>query len=90
MCLQGKPLELEIVENPASPTRMSIKSGVSTANIIKTDVIGCNSVIHIVDSVLLPSNALLPGEDVPLRSALSTAGKFDSLLKIPEVENKNG
>lgn len=86
--LQGKALRLKVLEAPESPTKISIKGAASSANIIKTDIIGCNSVIHIVDSVLLPSSKLLPGEDVPLRTALLTAEKFTSLLKVPEIENK--
>lgn len=79
---------LEIIEDPLSPTKLAVEAAYSQANIIKTDLIGCNSVIHIVDAVLLPSPKLLPSKSVSVQAAVTTAETFASLLDDTEVENK--
>jgi transforming growth factor-beta-induced protein len=64
--LQGSTLAVHVAGD---------KVTVAGANVIKTDIVGSNGVIHVIDSVLLP-----PAEP-NLVEVATKAGKFGTLLK---------
>jgi uncharacterized surface protein with fasciclin (FAS1) repeats len=39
---------------PRSGGKLTVSSGVSTANVIKSDIMAGNAVIHLIDNVLAP------------------------------------
>jgi transforming growth factor-beta-induced protein len=61
--VQGAELGIEVMDG---------KVKVAGANVVKTDIMGSNGVIHVIDSVVLPPS---------LVEVASKAGKFGTLLK---------
>lgn len=79
--LQKKPVLLEIGEDPLSfPTGLTVTSPGATANITRTDILACNSVIHVVDAVLIPTKKVIPSKTVSLAKALTASRAYGSLL----------
>eukprot|EP00210_Caulerpa_lentillifera_P001126 g1085.t1 len=76
----GRQLRLEIVEDITSPTGLKVMGALNSANITQTDIIGCNSVVHIIDAVLLPDADILPIGSTTIGEAIETAESFDMLL----------
>lgn len=79
--LQGKSTSLEIAEDPASfPIGLTVSSAGASANITKTDILACNSVIHVVDAVLIPTTKVIPSELVSTTKAVAASASYGSLL----------
>lgn len=74
-------VQITIEDNPLIPTRLMVAGQETTANIIQTDIIACNSVIHIIDGVLLPYADVFPSDTVTLDEAISNAEDYTSLLE---------
>ena len=62
--LNGQRLALDVTATP--PT-------VGNANVVKTDIVCSNGIIHVVDSVIMPSTKTIP-------EVATEAGKFKTLL----------
>ena len=73
--LQGEPLVVSVADGVA----------INQANVLQTDVVGSNGVIHVIDSVLLPPSqdivdiAVEAGTFTTLVAALEAAGLVDTL-----------
>lgn len=78
---QKIPEILEIEEDPlAFPIGYTISSAAATANITRTDIFACNSVIHVVDAVLIPSKTVIPSKTITPAKALVASQSYGSLL----------
>ncbi|MBL8729465.1 MAG: fasciclin domain-containing protein [Planctomycetes bacterium] len=66
MSLQGSPLAIEVVDG---------KVRIGGANVVSTDIMASNGIIHVIDTVMLPPAA--PN----LVEAATKAGTFGTLLK---------
>lgn len=75
-----RQLHLEIVEDMNSPTGLMVMGALNSANITQTNIIGCNSVVHIIDAVLLPDEEILPIGTTTIGRAIETAESFRMLL----------
>jgi len=83
----GKLMAADVVKQTASPTvngqRIDFKVEqskvlVDSAQVVKADLVCSNGVIHVIDTVLLPSSDTIP-------AVASKAGKFQTLLKAAEA-----
>ena len=47
-------MTLKVVKNPDAPHGVTITGVTGEANIIEKDIIACKSIVHVIDTVLLP------------------------------------
>lgn len=73
-------MRLEFVEDINSPTGWMVQGELNAANITRTNIIGCNSVVHVIDEVLLPDEDILPIGTTTIGEAIDTAESFEMLL----------
>eukprot|EP00210_Caulerpa_lentillifera_P009006 g8596.t1 len=82
-------VEISLEQNLDSPSKLVVSGRESRARIVKTNIIACNSVIHIIDGVLLPYEDMFPTDTLTLEEAVSYAANFTSWLnKAKNKENK--
>eukprot|EP00210_Caulerpa_lentillifera_P001163 g1119.t1 len=84
---EGEAVEIEIESNPLTPSRFTVTGKESSGNFVDTDIIGCNSVIHIIDGVLQPYKNFFPSNRVTVNKAISNAEGYTSLLEEANTEN---
>lgn len=62
---------LSIVEDPDHPSRIIVQGVVGKATVVQRDIVACDSIVHIIDGVLLPADTIDKMKKQPRKGSLS-------------------
>jgi len=85
---KNKAMNISFEETSRVPTRPTVVGKESTANVVKPDIVACNSVIHIIDGVLLPYEDIFLSKQVASEEAISNAEKYKSLMEETSIAER--
>lgn len=77
---KNRAVNISFEETSSIPTRLMVVGRESVANVVKTDIVACNSVIHVIDRVLLPYEDVFPSKTVGSKEAITKAKEYTSLM----------
>lgn len=62
---------LSVVEHPKHPNKITLHGIVGKATIVQRDIVACDSIVHIIDGVLLPADTIDKIKSQPSEGSLS-------------------
>jgi len=83
LSLDGKPLSLTMKQKePTIPDQFTLNGKVGKALFVTSDIIVCQSVIHVIDTVLLPDKDVVTSPSGTTEEAIEAASEFEAMITV--------